>query len=204
MGKRNQLSMDSISNIFKIRSNNILPDKGKVLIAEPFLYDNNFSRSVVLLIEHNAEGSMGLILNKPSKLIVNDLIKEFKYLEDIPLFRGGPVGTDTLFYIHTLPDINGALCLEKGVYLNGDFNAIKRYILQGNPTEGKIRFFLGYSGWDPNQLQQEINEDTWFIGSNKISNLINSPAKDLWKTSLEKLGKQYEAWSRFPRVPSLN
>lgn len=196
--------MNSISDIFKIKSNNVIPDKGKVLIAEPFLRDNNFSRAVVLLIEHGIEGSMGLILNKPSKLMVNDIIKEFKYIKDIPLFRGGPVGIDTLFYIHSLPNINGALNLEKGVYLNGDFNAIKRYILQGNPIEGKIRFFLGYSGWETNQLQQEINEDTWFIGADRVEDLLNSPIKDLWKTSLEKLGKQYKAWSRFPKIPSLN
>ena len=71
------------SDIFKIKSNSILPDKGKVLISEPFLRDANFTRSVVLLIDHGTKGSVGIIMNKPSKLIVNDIVKEFKYLDNI-------------------------------------------------------------------------------------------------------------------------
>ena len=182
------------SDIFKIKSNSILPDKGKVLISEPFLRDANFTRSVVLLIDHGTKGSVGIIMNKPSKLIVNDIVKEFKYLDNIPLFKGGPVSTDTLFY----------LPIGDGIYLNGDFNAIKRYILQGNPIEGKIRFFLGYAGWDTDQLQNEIEENTWIIGNADMANLVNNQIQDLWKTSLEKLGKQYKAWARFPKIPSLN
>ena len=192
------------SDIFKIKSNSILPDKGKVLISEPFLRDANFTRSVVLLIDHGTKGSVGIIMNKPSKLIVNDIVKEFKYLDNIPLFKGGPVSTDTLFYLHTFADIEGALPIGDGIYLNGDFNAIKRYILQGNPIEGKIRFFLGYAGWDTDQLQNEIEENTWIIGNADMTNLVNNQIQDLWKTSLEKLGKQYKAWARFPKIPSLN
>ena len=192
------------SDIFKIKSNSILPDKGKVLISEPFLRDANFTRSVVLLIDHGTKGSVGIIMNKPSKLIVNDIVKEFKYLDNIPLFKGGPVSTDTLFYLHTFSDIEGALPIGDGIYLNGDFNAIKRYILQGNPIEGKIRFFLGYAGWDTDQLQNEIEENTWIIGNADMANLVNNQIQDLWKTSLEKLGKQYKAWARFPKIPSLN
>mgnify|MGYP001161775332 CR=1 FL=1 len=192
------------SDIFKIKSNSILPDKGKVLISEPFLRDANFTRSVVLLIDHGTKGSVGIIMNKPSKLIVNDIVKEFKYLDNIPLFKAGPVSTDTLFYLHTFADIEGALPIGDGIYLNGDFNAIKRYILQGNPIEGKIRFFLGYAGWDTDQLQNEIEENTWIIGNADMANLVNNQIQDLWKTSLEKLGKQYKAWARFPKIPSLN
>ena len=192
------------SDIFKIKSNSILPDKGKVLISEPFLRDANFTRSVVLLIDHGTKGSVGIIMNKPSKLIVNDIVKEFKYLDNIPLFKGGPVSTDTLFYLQTFADIEGALPIGDGIYLNGDFNAIKRYILQGNPIEGKIRFFLGYAGWDTDQLQNEIEENTWIIGNADMANLVNNQIQDLWKTSLEKLGKQYKAWARFPKIPSLN
>lgn len=196
--------MSSNPNIFRTEINNVLPEKGKILIAEPFLCDMNFARSVVLLIEHGKKGSMGIVLNKLSKLLVNDIVKEFRFLADIPLHKGGPIGMDTLFFLHVFSDIEGALPISEGIYLNGDFNAIKHYILQGNPIDGKIRFFLGYSGWDSEQLQQEINENTWIISSADKSNLMNNTVEDLWKKYLERLGERYEKWTHFPKIPSLN
>lgn len=196
--------MNINADIFKIQSNNVLPSKGKILISEPFLCDATFGRSVILLVDHTEEGSMGLIINKELPLLVNDVIKEFKYLEDIPLFKGGPVGTDTLFYLHSLRDIPGALPVSNGLYLNGDFNAIKQYVQQGNPLDGKIRFFLGYTGWEGEQLEQEIEENTWIIGKEEATYLLNEQSKEMWRKSLEKLGSKYETWSRFPQVPSLN
>ena len=101
--------MNINTDIFKIQSNNVMPSRGKILISEPFLHDVTFGRSVVLLVDHTEEGSMGLIINKPLPLMLNDIIKEFKYIEDIPLHKGGPIGTDTLFYLHTLHEIPGTL-----------------------------------------------------------------------------------------------
>ena len=191
-------------NLFKIESNNASPSRGKVLISEPFLCDVTFGRSVVLLVDHNEEGSMGLIINKELPILLNDIINEFKYLDNIPLYKGGPICTDTLFYLHTLPDIPEAYPVNKGLYINGDFNAIKRYVLQGNPIEGKIRFFLGYSGWEQEQLKQEIIEHAWMVGNEEPSFLLNEKSKYMWSKSLQKLGSKYEVWSRFPQVPSLN
>ena len=131
--------MNIDSDIFKIQSNNVLPSRGKILISEPFLRDATFGRSVVLLIDHTEEGSMGLIINKQLPIFVNDIIKEFKYIENIPLYKGGPIATDTLFYLHTLADIPGAIPISKGLYLNGDFDEIKKYILQGNKVDRYIR-----------------------------------------------------------------
>lgn len=197
--------MDKNKNSFKIESNNSTPSRGKILISEPFLRDPNFSRSVILLIDHTEEGSMGLIMNKSSSLTLNSIVKEFKLLEKIPLYKGGPMGTDTLFYLHTLNNIEGALKLGKGMFLNGDFDAIRKYILEGNPIEGHIRFFLGYSGWQDKQLNQEIKENTWMIGKSEITNLISTDEIScMWKNELSKLGGKYEAWSRFPLIPSLN
>ena len=196
--------MNINSDIFKIQSNNVMPEKGKILISEPFLHDATFGRSVVLIIDHTEEGSMGLIINKKIPLVLNDIIKEFKYTDEIPLYKGGPIGTDTLFYLHTLKDIPGALFVSDGLYMNGDFEAVKRYILQGNPVEGKIRFFLGYSGWECKQLKHEIKENTWIISEEENTYLMNRDTKNMWKEALGKLGSKYEAWSRFPLIPSLN
>lgn len=196
--------MNIDSDIFKIQSNDVMPSKGKILISEPFLHDSTFGRSVILLVDHTEAGSMGLIINKQLPLMLNDVISEFKYLEDIPLFKGGPMGTDTLFYLHTLPDVPGALPILKGLYLNGDFDAVKKYVLQGNAVDGRIRFFLGYSGWESDQLLEEIKENTWMISKEKRDYLLSKETKGMWKESLGKLGSKYETWSRFPQVPSLN
>jgi Putative transcriptional regulator len=191
-------------NYFKIVSNNAIPSRGKVLISEPFLRDSMFGRSVVLLVDHSKEGSMGLIMNKSLPMKLNDVVDEFKYLNDIPLFKGGPMGTDTLFYLHTLKNIEGALAIGSGLYLNGNFDEIKRYILQGNDIEGNIRFFLGYSGWEDGQLNDEIEQNTWMIGKGDITSLMIGDISSMWKKALGKLGGKYEAWSRFPTTPSLN
>ena len=196
--------MNIDSDIFKIQSNNVLPSRGKILISEPFLRDATFGRSVVLLIDHTEEGSMGLIINKQLPIFVNDIIKEFKYIENIPLYKGGPIATDTLFYLHTLADIPGAIPISKGLYLNGDFDEIKKYILQGTKVDRYIRFFLGYSGWESEQLSTELKENTWLVSKEENAYLMNGDTKDMWKQALEKLGSKYETWSRFPQVPTFN
>ena len=206
--------MDIDSDIFKIQSNNVLPSRGKILISEPFLRDATFGRSVILLIDHTDVGkcvrrcsdwrSHTAQVDKPLPIFVNDIIKEFKYINDIPLYKGGPVATDTLFYLHTLANISGAIPVSKGLYLNGDFDEIKKYILQGNKVDQHIRFFLGYCGWEGEQLNDELKENTWLVSKEDKDYLMNSDTKDMWKEALEKLGSKYEAWSRFPRVPTFN
>lgn len=197
--------MDTNADIFKIETNHVVPSRGKVLISEPFLYDEMFGRSVILLVDHSTDGTMGLVLNKPLPLSLNDVLKEFKDINNIPIYKGGPLSTDTLFYLHTLKDVEDSLQIGKGVYLNGDFDAIRRYILQGNDIDGKIRFFLGYSGWEHDQLCQEIEENTWLIGSTGISSLMDEKGSaELWKNVLGQLEGKYEIWSRFPQIPTLN
>ena len=197
--------MDTNADIFKIETNHVVPSRGKVLISEPFLYDEMFGRSVILLVDHSTDGTMGLVLNKPLPLSLNDVLKELKDISNIPIYKGGPLSTDTLFYLHTLKDVEDSLQIGKGVYLNGDFDAIRRYILQGNDIDGKIRFFLGYSGWEHDQLCQEIEENTWLIGSTSIASLMNEKGSaELWKNVLGQLGGKYEIWSRFPQIPTLN
>ena len=197
--------MDTNADIFKIETNHVVPSRGKVLISEPFLYDEMFGSSVILLVDHSTDGTMGLVLNKPLPLSLNDVLKEFKDISNIPIYKGGPLSTDTLFYLHTLKDVEDSLQIGKGVYLNGDFDASRRYILQGNDIDGKLRFVLGYSGWEHDQLCQEIEENTWLIGSTSIASLMNEKGSaELWKNVLGQLGGKYEIWSRFPQIPTLN
>ena len=193
------------TDIFKIETNHVIPTRGKVLISEPFLCDYMFGRSVVLLIDHTKDSTMGLILNKPSSLYLGDLFKELNYQKEIPIFQGGPLSNDTLFYLHTLKEVQGSMPIRQGVYVNGDFNVIRQYIKEGNEIKGKIRFFLGYSGWGHQQLEQEIKENTWLIGKEDAYSLMNEErSSDMWRNSLAKLGNKYEMWSRFPQIPSFN
>lgn len=196
--------MNIDSDIFKIQSNDVLPSRGKILISEPFLRDATFGRSVILLVDHTEEGSMGLVMNKQLPLLLNDIISEFRYLDDIPLYKGGPVATDTLFFLHTLADIPGSITICKGLYLNGNFDLIKSYILQGNKVDGCIRFFLGYSGWESQQLATELKENTWIVSEEDKTYLMKDNIKEMWRKALERLGSKYEAWSRFPQIPAFN
>lgn len=192
-------------DIFKIETNHVVPAQGKVLISEPFLCDHVFGRSVILLVDHTHDGTMGLVMNKPLPVCLNDILEGFHCRENIPIYKGGPISMDTLFYLHTLDDIKGALPIDKNFYLNGDFEAIKAYIMQGYPIKGKIRFFLGYSGWEHKQLCQEIHENTWLVSKENIASLMDEEASDeLWKKALCKLGGKYEIWSRFPQIPIFN
>jgi putative transcriptional regulator len=194
----------SKTDIFKIRSNDLTPSKGRILISEPFLCDSIFGRSVVLVVDHNDEGTMGLVLNKKLSLSLNTLIEDFKYIDDIPLYQGGPVGHDTLFYLHTLTDVPGAFKMGGGLSLNGDFEMIKRYILSGGDYMNNIRFFLGYSCWDSMQLAGEIAENTWIVGRDELNSLLSIDSKKLWKEMMSRQGSKYKIWSRFPLVPLMN
>ena len=151
--------MASYKNIFKITHNDVLPIQGSILIAEPFLQDAYFQRSVVLLIEHTEHGSMGFVLNKKTDLIVNSFFKEFAEFPEIPIYLGGPVSPNRLFFIHSLGDniIPDALKINDYLYFDGDFNALKRYILNGHPIDGKVKFFLGYYRLlHPRPLQRRV------------------------------------------------
>lgn len=197
--------MFSYNNIFKIETNHVVPARGKVLISEPFLCDHMFGRSVILLVDHTRDGTMGLILNKTFSLSLNDILQDFSFAEEIPIYKGGPLSTDTLFYLHSLKNIEGSLPITKGVYLNGDFNAIKEYLIKGEPINGRIRFFLGYSGWEYEQLYQEIEENVWLVGKeDKTSLLDEKSSTKLWENALVKLGGKYKIWSHFPQIPALN
>lgn len=192
--------------IFQVESNKVIPKQGSLLVSAPYLRDYHFARSVVLLVEHSDEGSMGIVLNKPFHYVtrLNDLIPELEFGPPITVSKGGPVSRETLFYLHMLGDLKGALPLGNGLYLNGDFEEMKRYILDGNPIEGVVRFFAGYAGWQANQLMQEIEENAWMVTQIDSIDLLHPYPYDLWKQSLSQMGEKYALWARYPQYPTLN
>ena len=193
-------------SIFQIESNKATPRQGSLLVSAPFLKDYHFARSVVLVVEHNDEGSMGIVMNKnfSNLMTLNELVPELASIPPIPLYKGGPVGRDTLFYLHTFSYLKDALPLGNGLYVNGDFEQMKRYILAGGETQGMVRFFMGYAGWQRGQLTQEIEANTWMVSNDSQVDLLNMYLRDLWKESLCDMGGKYAVWSRYPQYPIMN
>ena len=150
------------------------PKKGHLLIAEPsILGDVSFNRSVVLLAEHNDEGSIGFILNKPLNYTINDLLPEIE--ASFKIYNGGPVEQDNLYFIHNIPEIiPNSVEISNGIYWGGDFETTKQLINEGKITKNHIRFFLGYSGWSVNQLEMEMQENAWIVTENTSKNKLLS------------------------------
>lgn len=198
--------MAPYKNIFKITHNNLLPAQGSMLISEPFLQDVYFQRSVVLLVEHTSKGSMGFVLNKKTDLTVNSFFKDLEELPGMPIYLGGPVSSNRLFFIHTLGDaiIPDTVKITDQLYFDGNFDTLKRYMLNGHSIEGKVKFFLGYSGWTEGQLGNEIDRNSWVVSHDASANIMQADGEDLWKNSLESLGNAYKTWTKYPKDPYLN
>ncbi len=189
---------------FKIKYNNVVPAKGSILISEPFLIDSYFQRAVVFLAEHSTEGSMGFVLNKNLDISLSELIKDLTVKQHIPVFLGGPVNVDTLFFLHNLPFIPQSHPISDTLFLNGDFDFLKDYINAGGEIDGKIKFFFGYSGWNQNQLTEELKENAWLVGSIPEIDTLQTNTVKVWEKALASLGEKYKKWTKFPKDPSLN
>ncbi len=198
------MTMSGVDKFIKVNTNNLRPAKGRLLLSEPLMGDFYFGRSVVLLAEHNDEGSFGLVLNKPVEQKFNDIVKDFPAF-DGRLFIGGPVETDSLFFVHTMGDIiEGALEIGSGIYWGGDIDIVKEMILLNSITPDNIRFSVGYSGWSPEQLKGELKRNSWLVSKNLNKDILKIDPKDMWEQLLEPLGKEYSHWPKFPSDPGLN
>lgn len=182
----------------------IQPVQGSLLVSEPFLIDSFFKRSVVLLSEHDEKGTLGFILNKPTDVTLNEAVEDFPPF-DAPLYFGGPVETDTLFYIHTAGHLlEGSKEIMKGIFWGGDFNQVRLLIGAGRIRPHQIRFYAGYSGWEPAQLDHELKEKSWLVfNGNKTFTFADDP-RSLWSEVLRSMGNEYAILANFPEDPNLN
>lgn len=185
--------------------NTNIPQKGKLLISEPFMLDSTFERSVILLCEHNNNGSMGFVLNHQSHLNVENILYQITKT-DFPLYIGGPVERSTLFFIHKAYDrLESGIHIVDDIYLGGDFDKLVSLIENNLIDNEEVKFFLGYSGWDPEQLNQEIQGNSWAVQNTFDSSLLFiEDGEDLWKTALIQSGPRYAHVANFPKSPNLN
>lgn len=195
-------------NMFQVIPDGTPVCRGKILIASPFLPDHNFMRSVILLIDHDENGSMGIVLNQQfkSRLFLNDRFPRLEFAQRIPIFRGGPVNEqNTIFFLHSLSQLEGALELGEGLFLGGDFNFVQDYILSGESVEGTFRFFAGYAGWKPGKLQKEIfRQNSWVVSDMEKESILSYASRNLWHESLVRKGGNCVIWTHYPELPVLN
>jgi putative transcriptional regulator len=190
--------------IFEIKYNNIKPKIGSLLLSEPFQAEQIFNRSVIILCEYNEEGSFGVVLNKPSPYKVKDIIKEMSEV-DFPVYIGGPVDVERIFFIHDQGDIiPNSIKINEKYYWGGDLDVIKNMIANKQLGSENIRFFIGYSGWDAEQLKEELTYNSWVVLNKEIDNMLSFSAESLWEKCVNKLGKDYSFWTKMPEDPILN
>ncbi|TPE45868.1 YqgE/AlgH family protein [Pontibacter mangrovi] len=186
-------------------SKTVKPQNGSILISEPYLGDPNFERSVILLCSHQEEeGSFGLVLNRASNLHLSDVLDVFEEDFDMVLGIGGPVQYNTLHYVHRLPDLPQAVKLDEGLYWGGDFETLRTLIDAGMVHKDDVKFFLGYSGWTPGQLQEEIDKNVWIVNNNAANKLFTLDTETLWRSILREMGGKFKVLSNYPDDPRLN
>jgi len=191
-------------DMFAILPEDKIPEKGKILISEPFLPDTFFSRSIVYLTDHSPQGSVGFILNKKVDLKISAVIEGLDGWDE-DLNMGGPVAPDTIHYLHNLGElIPKSVKIEENIFWGGDFDKIREMAKTGTIKRSQIRFFLGYSGWSAGQLERELKEDSWVIARVKPEIIMNNRGEDTWKRVLRGLKNKYRIWADFPDSPEMN
>ncbi len=178
---------------------------GKILIAEPFMQDPNFRRAVVLLTDHDSDdGSVGFILNKSLNMKINALVSSFPKFDAI-VHYGGPVATDTIHYIHNVGDLlNDSRQIMSGVYWGGNFETLKVLVKNELIKPENIRFYVGYSGWSPNQLAGEMKLGSWVLNHGHPNYIFKSKSKLIWRKALQNKGKNYSVIAQMPDSNILN
>lgn len=173
---------------------------GSLLLAMPTLADPNFSRSVVLLCEHNAEGALGLIVNRPLRLHLGQVLDQLKLtsaagdLAGRPVFSGGPVETRRGFVLHDAPgEFADSLQVAEGLGVTAS-ETVLAALVQG---DGPRRFLvaLGYAGWGPGQLERELAENAWLAAPSSPELVFDTAVDERWRRAAALIGVAIERLS---------
>ena len=181
--------------------------KGSLLIANPVLPDPNFSRTVILLCNHNDQGSFGLVINRSTQLKAPDLFSSIDILKsyNAKIYTGGPVSQSMVFYLYrSAKDVIDLDKICSGVYLGSNLETLESLYLDiGNPGEN-IRFYLGYSGWSGGQLDGEMEQNSWLV-QNANEKLVFLDSEELiWLKAVNSLGEKYQYLTKAPVNPQWN
>lgn len=177
--------------------------RGQLLIAAPVLDDPSFARAVVLVAHHDDEGAMGVILNRPGDHVVGDAVPELADVvgEDEAVFVGGPVQPDGVMVLAEFEDADAA-----ALPVLGELGFVALGADGDHAADGtrRARAFAGHAGWGPGQLEGELEEEAWIIGSFAPSDAFTSEPSELWSEVLTRMGGPYALVARMPPDPTLN
>lgn len=180
------------------------PRKGDILISEPFINDDQFSRSVILLCELNENGSFGVVLNKPIDVDLTTIVEGVSK-NNYSISLGGPVDSNQLYFIHSDSTIPDAEKIIDNFYFGGNFDVVREKIKRGEFNAENLHFFIGYSGWESVQLKEEIEDSCWIVLSKPdLTEILNTDKSTLWKSLVAKFGGKYKSMSEYPLNPSNN
>lgn len=177
--------------------------RGKLLIASPALVDPNFARTVVLITEHNEDGAMGMVLNRPSETAVSDVVPELAPVtgDDEPVYVGGPVQPEAVVLLAEFSDPAAAAWI-----IAADVGLASAEVdlgeLAGAVRRGRV--YAGYSGWGPGQLEAEMDADSWIVEPPLPAELFPERPDSLWSDVLARKGGRYALVARMPADPSMN
>lgn len=178
--------------------------EGSILLSEPLLPDENFSRTVVLICEHNDKGTVGLVLNRITISKLSDVVDGFDSV-DLPLYNGGPVERDVLQFIHTIgPEVPETTCIGEGIYWGGELDYIRDLAKKGTLKASQICFFIGYAGWGKYQLYNEIAEKSWLVSDLDPVPMLTVKSDEMWEYCVRNLGEAFRIWLNCPVNPILN
>jgi putative transcriptional regulator len=174
------------------------PGSGQLLISEPFLADPNFRKTVILLCEHEEEGSIGFVLNRLLSYRTNEVIPGLLQY-NFPIFYGGPVEENSLHFIHTCgADIPNALPLGSGLFWGGELEAINSLINSGKALPQNFKFFIGYSGWGVGQLEDEIEQKAWWLSKLDANIALSDDLEEIWPLAVKNLGPDFAYLANAP------
>ncbi len=205
--------MKAMDDIFNLNDAQPEPVAGSLLVARPTIGDPCFGRSVILVVEHSNDGTMGLMMNRIINLTASDVLNELFDITltkngRLPLFLGGPVRTDELLFVHDLPQDTlpgGEAIGDSGLYIGGNIDTLKRLMMERTDIGQHIRLCVGYSGWEGGQLADELSRHDWVVldGSSEMM-LLTTPYDQLWHNAVQRFGDRYRLWLNWPVDPHLN
>lgn len=189
------------SNFFKVIPTPFKPAVGRILISVPFYSDSFFYRSVVILTDYDKKNCVGLVINKVSNFSVKEIVSKLNIGD--PIYVGGPVSYSLAFSLHNYPYFERRKELIKDVYIGYDQHLIS--LMEKKEVPGlKYKFFVGYSGWYPKQLESEIEQNLWIVSTADSELILDTPADLIWTKAVERLGDNYSHWLQLPYDPKDN
>jgi putative transcriptional regulator len=181
------------------------PRSGDILVASPTLLDRNFSRTVVLLCAHDLEGSMGLVLNRPSRFSLSDVLVGVPRSASEKVFWGGPVQEDRFLLLQRSPDESTLADITQGIQFGSEEDFMRDLMDDSHSTIQQYRVFAGYAGWGEEQLQVEMDQCSWLIAPTSAADLVfDTAADEMWSAAIRSLGPEYAHLASMPLDPRVN